>query len=52
MKILNKFGLYTKSDLKQAFENGKQEEQGKMYFINTNNFKLKIPKKNSKKGYK
>ena len=49
MKPLNKLGLYTKSDLKQAFENGRHEEQNKMYFINTENFKMRIPKK-SKKG--
>lgn len=48
-KILNFFGLYTKADLIQSFKNGQNEEQGKMYFINESNFRIKGVKIKKKK---
>lgn len=40
-KILNCLGLYTKRQMNNAFEAGRQEEMHKMYVIDTNNIVLK-----------
>lgn len=40
MKLLNRLGLYTKKDLKQAFENGTRSQDHIVYFVNEKEFKM------------
>ena len=44
MKLLNWLGLYTKADLKKAFENGTRSEEHIVYFINEDEYKM-IPRR-------